>query len=224
MGTDAARTILDPEAFIRANTALLPVPHAPEIRIHVAEEATALWEKTEEELGALGLPPPYWAFCWAGGQALARYVLDRPEAVRGRRVLDFAAGSGLVGIAAAMCGAASVEAAEIDDFALASIRLNAAANAVGVSALAGDVLASPHAGRWDVILAGDVCYERAMTSRVIDWLARHVSDGVTVLLGDPGRSYLPKDRLTRLEEYRVPTTRALEDAEIKRTAVWALAS
>jgi len=214
--------INDPDAFIRANTALLPVPHTPEIRIHVAAEATDLWEKTEEELGELGLPPPYWAFCWAGGQALARYVLDRPDLVRGKRVLDLAAGSGLVGIAAAMGGAAHVESAEIDAFAVAAIRLNAAANAVPVLAIAEDLLGEPHLGRWDVILAGDVCYERAMTSRVIDWLTPQVLNGVTVLLGDPGRNYLPKDRLEWLEEYRVPTTRALEDAEIKRTAVWSL--
>lgn len=222
MGTNASLKITDPATFIRENTALLPVPHAPEIRIHVAEEATDLWEKTEEELGEIGLPPPYWAFCWAGGQALARYVLDRPDLVRGLRVLDFAAGSGLVGIAAAMGGAESVESAEIDDFAVASIRLNAAANAVPVRAIAEDLLSEPHLGRWDIILAGDVCYERAMTSRVIDWLTPQVANGVTVLLGDPGRNYLPKDRLTWLEEYRVPTTRALEDAEIKRTAVWSL--
>src|ERR1700760_942931 len=118
----------DKAAFIRAHTRLLAVPHAPEIRLYLADEATALWEKTEEELGEMGLPPPFWAFAWAGGQALARYVIDNPTLVRGKRVLDFASGSGLVAIAAALAGAASVEASEIDEFALAAIASNAEAN------------------------------------------------------------------------------------------------
>lgn len=215
--------IADPTAFILDNTRLLPVPHAPEIKLHLADEATALWEKTEEELGALGLPPPYWAFAWAGGQALARYILDRPEAVRGRRVLDFASGSGLVAIAAARAGAVRVAATEIDSFALTAIRLNAEANGVALECQAGDVLARPvDPAEWDIVLAGDVCYERPMADRVIVWLEAAAAAGVEVLLGDPGRSYLPKERLERLAEYSVPTTRALEDAEIKRTSVWTL--
>lgn len=215
--------IADPAAFVRANTRLLPVPHAPEIRLHLADEATALWEKTEEQLGAMGLPPPYWAFAWAGGQALARHILDRPEIVRARRVLDFASGSGLVAIAAAQAGAARVAATEIDGFALAAIELNAAANGVSLECLAGDVLQRPvDPAEWDVVLAGDVCYERPMAERVTLWLEAAAAAGIEVLLGDPGRSYLPKQRLERLVEYSVPTTRALEDAEIKRTSVWAL--
>jgi predicted nicotinamide N-methyase len=215
--------IADPTAFILDNTRLLPVPHAPEIKLHLADEATALWEKTEEELGALGLPPPYWAFAWAGGQALARYILDRPETVRGRRVLDFASGSGLVAIAAARAGAVRVAATEIDSFALTAIRLNAEANGVALECQAGDVLARPvDPAEWDIVLAGDVCYERPMADRVIVWLEAAAAAGVEVLLGDPGRSYLPKERLERLAEYSVPTTRALEDAEIKRTSVWTL--
>lgn len=215
--------IADPTAFILDNTRLLPVPHAPEIKLHLADEATALWEKTEEELGALGLPPPYWAFAWAGGQALARYILDRPETVRGRRVLDFASGSGLVAIAAARAGAVRVAATEIDSFALTAIRLNAEANGVALECQAGDVLARPvDLAEWDIVLAGDVCYERPMADRVIVWLEAAAAAGVEVLLGDPGRSYLPKERLERLAEYSVPTTRALEDAEIKRTSVWTL--
>lgn len=215
--------IADPTAFILDNTRLLPVPHAPEIKLYLADEATALWEKTEEELGALGLPPPYWAFAWAGGQALARHILDRPETVRGRRVLDFASGSGLVAIAAARAGAVRVAATEIDSFALTAIRLNAEANGVALECQAGDVLARPvDPAEWDIVLAGDVCYERPMADRVIVWLEAAAAAGVEVLLGDPGRSYLPKERLERLAEYSVPTTRALEDAEIKRTSVWTL--
>lgn len=210
----------DAPAFIRANTRALSVPHAPEIVLHVADEATALWERTEEELGAIGLPPPFWAFAWAGGQALARYLLDAPQTVRGAHVLDFASGSGLVAIAAAMAGAARVEAAEIDPFALAAIALNAQANGVAVVPLAGDLVGADEG--WDVVLAGDVCYERDMAARVVDWLAWLEARGALVLIGDPGRSYLPKDRLHPLATYEVPVTRALEDAEIKRASVWAL--
>jgi predicted nicotinamide N-methyase len=215
--------IADPVAFIRANTRLLPVPHAPEIRLQLADEATVLWEKTEEELGAMGLPPPYWAFAWAGGQALSRHILDHPELVRGRRVLDFASGSGLVAIAAVMAGASRVAATEIDGFALAAIAINAEANGVTLECLAGDILErAVDPAEWDIVLAGDVCYERPMAERVIAWLEAAAAAGIDVLLGDPGRSYLPKQRLDRLAEYSVPTTRALEDAEIKRTSVWAL--
>jgi predicted nicotinamide N-methyase len=210
-------TIGDPAAFIRANTRLLPVPHAPEIRLHLADEATDLWQKTEEELGQIGLPPPYWAFAWAGGQALARYILDRPQIVRGRRVLDFASGSGLSAIAAARAGAAEVLANDIDAFALAAIALNAEANGVTVTLLGEDVIG---ANDWDVVLAGDVCYEREMAAQVTTWLAALAAAGTTVLLGDPGRNYLAKDGLEKLAEYAVPTTRALEDTEVRRTAVW----
>jgi predicted nicotinamide N-methyase len=209
--------IADPAAFIRANTRLLPVPHAPEIRLHLADEATDLWEKTEEELGQIGLEPPYWAFAWAGGQALARFILDRPELVRGRSVLDFASGSGLTAIAAAKAGAARVFANDIDDFSVAAIKLNAEANGVALETLALDVIGR---NEWDIVLAGDVCYEREMASKVTGWLTDLAARGVTVLLGDPGRSYLAKDKLEKLAEYAVPTTRALEDTEIRRTAVW----
>jgi len=210
-------TIVDPAAFIRANTRLLPVPHAPEIRLHLADEATDLWEKTEEELGQIGLPPPYWAFAWAGGQALARFILDRPELVRGRNVLDFASGSGLTAIAAAKVGAARVFANDIDDFSVAAITLNAQANGVTLETLALDVIGR---NEWEIVLAGDVCYEREMAAQVTGWLTDLAAHGVTVLLGDPGRSYLAKEKLEKLAEYAVPTTRALEDTEIRRTAVW----
>lgn len=210
--------IADPTAFIRAETRLLPVPHAPEIVLHVADEATDLWQKTEEELGEIGLPPPFWAFAWAGGQALARYILDHPEAVRGRRVLDFASGSGLVAIAAMKAGAGEVAACDIDAFAIAAIGLNAEANGVSVTPLREDLVGQDWG--WEMVLAGDICYERDLAERVTDWLLGLSRRGATVLIGDPGRSYLPKDRLDRLEAYEVPVTRTLEDSDIKKTSVW----
>ncbi|WP_112661656.1 class I SAM-dependent methyltransferase [Microvirga flavescens] len=210
--------IADPESFIRSQTRLRPVPHAPEISLYVADEATELWQKTEEELGQIGLPPPFWAFAWAGGQALARYVLDHPETVEGRRVLDFASGSGLVAIAAAKAGAAEVVACEIDPFALTAIRLNAEANGVHLSSDDSDLIGQDRG--WDTVIAGDICYERDLAGRVIDWLFALRRRGASVLIGDPGRSYLPKERLEPLALYEVPVTRALEDAEIKRTSVW----
>ncbi len=211
--------IADRSAFIETQTRPLVPPHTPELRLYLADEAMELWQKTEEELGQLGLPPPFWAFAWAGGQALARYILDNPELVAGRRVFDFAAGSGIVAIAARLAGAAAATANEVDDFALAAIRLNAGLNGVDVALAPGDVI-----GRTDleaeVVLAGDVCYERPMADRVTDWLAGLSAAGKLVLIGDPGRSYLPRERLEKLAEYAVPVSRALEDAEVKRTAVW----
>lgn len=204
--------------FIRAHTRLLPVPHAPEIVLHVADEATELWQKTEEELGRMGLPPPFWAFAWAGGQALARYLLDHPAAVAGRRVLDFAAGSGLVAIAAAKAGAATVEASEIDRFAVAAMELNAAANRVAIAVRPDDLVGADEG--WDAVLAGDIFYERDTAERATEWLCALARRGATVLIGDPGRSYLPTERLERLAEYEVPVTRTLEDAEVKRSSVW----
>ena len=208
----------DRAAFIRANTRLLAVPHAPEISLHLADEATALWEKTEEELGEIGLPPPFWAFAWAGGQALARYILDNPALVAGRRALDFASGSGLVAIATAMAGAREVEASEIDIFAMDAIAANAAANNVDIATRHGDLIGVDEG--WDVVLAGDVSYERDMASRVTQWLEALAARGATVLIGDPGRSYLAREKLEPIAEYRVPVSRALEDSEIKKTQVW----
>ncbi|WP_367197107.1 methyltransferase [Amorphus sp. 3PC139-8] len=210
-------------AFILAHTRLLTPPHVPEIRLHLADEATELWERTEEELQEIGLPPPFWAFAWAGGQALARYILDRPELVAGKRVLDFASGSGLVAIAAAKAGAATVVATEIDAFAIDAIALNAAENAVTVEVRHADVLAAPPSDA-DLLLAGDVFYEKPMSEAVIAWLDTAYRAGANVLIGDPGRSYLPRDRLQALADYRVEVTRALEDSEIKHTTVWRLAA
>ncbi|QGY03878.1 methyltransferase [Methylobacterium mesophilicum SR1.6/6] len=212
----------DPAGFIRAHTRLLPVPHAPEIRLHVADEATALWQKTEEELQEIGLPPPFWAFAWAGGQALARYVLDHPEAAAGAATVDFASGSGLVAIAAARAGARHVTASDLDPFAVAAIGLNAAANGVAglIEPVAHDLLREqPEA---DLVLAADVFYERDLAQAVTAWLTSLQARGTTVLIGDPGRTYLPRERLECLATYAVPVSRSLEDSEIKRSHVWRL--
>ena len=219
--TQTSSQIADKDAFIRANTRLRAVPLVPEISLLVADEAVPLWHKTEEELGEAGLPPPFWAFAWAGGQALARHVLDHPKIARGRSVLDLASGSGLVGIAALKAGASSVTAADIDAFACAAAALNAAANGVTLTTCQDDLLAIPQ-GDWDVILAGDIFYERDTARRAYDFLSTHAARGATVLIGDPGRSYLPRDKLRRVAEYSVPVTRDLEDMEIKQTAVWEL--
>jgi predicted nicotinamide N-methyase len=211
----------DPPQFIRANTRLMPVPLVPEIRLHIAEESVPIWQKTEEELGAMNIPPPYWAFAWAGGQALARYLIDNPALVAGRRVLDLGSGSGLVAIVAAKAGAARVLAADIDALALAAIGLNAAANAVTLETTADDLLTAPP-GPFDLVLIGDLFYERPLAERVLVFADSARARGALVLAGDPRRSYFPPDRFRQLAEYSVPVTRELEDAEIKRTAVWQL--
>ncbi|MGO4337960.1 methyltransferase [Labrys sp. KB_33_2] len=214
-------TIWDRSAFIAANTRPLPVPHAPEISLYLADEVTPLWLKTEEELGAMGLPPPFWAFAWAGGQALARYILDHPDHVAGHRVLDFASGSGLVAIAAMKAGAAQALAADIDEFAVEAIRLNADLNGVAVEPCGENVL-----GRFDrpvdVVLAGDIFYDREISAEVLAWLKGWRERGATILVGDPGRTYLPRDELNLLATYQVPVSRDLEDLEIKKTSVWTL--
>lgn len=208
--------------FIRRHTRLLPVPHAPELRLHVADEATALWQKTEDELGATGLPPPFWAFAWAGGQALARFLLDTPALVAHRSVLDFAAGSGLCGIAAARAGADQVAARDVDVFAADAMRLNAAANGVALAIEVADPIGTDEG--WDVVLAGDISYERDMAAAATDWLEGLARRGATVLIGDPGRSYLARDRLEAVATYEVPVLRSLEDADRKTTSVWRFAA
>ena len=220
---NAVQSISDRKAFIRANTRLKPVPLVPEISLHVADESVPIWQKTEEELDAIGLPPPYWAFAWAGGQALARYVLDNPSMVAALRVLDLASGSGLVTIAAAKAGAV-VAAADIDAFTESAISLNMQANGVYADILVRDMFddPAPRTPRYDVILVGDLFYERDTSARALAFLERQTAVGTRVIVGDPGRTYLPKDRLKRLAEYSVPVTRELEDLEIKRTVVWEL--
>src|SRR5437016_13744479 len=185
---------MDAPSFIRANTRLLPVPLVPEISLHLAEESLPIWQKTEEQLGEMNVPPPFWAFAWAGGQALARYLLDNPEVVRGREVLDIGSGSGIVAIAAAKAGAARVTAAEIDHFAAAAIALNAPLNGVTVTVETRDLLNRGAIG-WGIALAGDICYEEPMASRAIRMLRRIAGRGRLALLGDPGRAYLPRDGL-----------------------------
>jgi predicted nicotinamide N-methyase len=209
---------VDPTAFILENTVLLAPPLVPEVRLHLAHEALALWEKTEEELSVIGLPPPYWAFAWAGGQALARYVLDNPAFVSGRSVLDVASGSGLVAIAALKAGAEKVEASEIDAIAGAAIAANAAANSLTLEATADDLIGSDRG--WDVVLVGDAFYEKPLADRLLPWLKALDARGAEILIGDPGRSYFPKNRFEHLARYEVPVTRALEDTEIKTTSVW----
>jgi len=218
----APRTAAATAAFIRANTTLGQPPLLPEIRIYLARDAIELWERTEQQTGRGELPPPFWAFPWAGGQALARYLLDHPGQVRGRTVLDFAAGSGLVAIAAARAGAAAVSAAETDPLAIAAIQLNARVNRVEVDAALGDLLDGPPPGV-DLLLAGDVFYERAFATRLLPWLAQARAAGVEVLVGDPGRAYLPRDFGTEVGGYEVPVPRALEDADVKHSTVWRLA-
>ncbi|MBX3583913.1 MAG: methyltransferase [Rhizobiaceae bacterium] len=206
------------ERFIAGNTALQAPPHVPEIRLHLADEAHDLWQRTEDELAQMGLPPPFWAFAWAGGQGLARYIIDNPESVAGKRVIDFATGSGLVAIAAAMACAGRVTAADIDPFCGAAVKLNAIANGVSL-AFVGDNLVGQEIEA-EVLLAGDVFYDREFADRLVPWFNALSERGIDVLIGDPGRSYLPKERLAKLAEYQVPVTCALEDAEVKRTIVW----
>jgi predicted nicotinamide N-methyase len=214
-------SILDRAQFIRANTSLMTPPLVPEVQLYLAHEAVPLWQKTEEELGELGLPPPFWAFAWAGGQALARHVLDHPDIVRGKRVIDLASGSGLVGIAAMKAGAASVLAADIDAFSVEAIVLNAEVNGVSLEATGRDLLEQPAQG-CDVILVGDLFYEKGLAAKVFAWLEEAEARGIVTLIGDPGRSYLPREKLKKLDEYKVQVTRELEDAEVKLTSVWRL--
>jgi len=208
--------------FILANTKLLPVPLVPEIKLHLAEKSLLIWQRTEEELKASNIPPPYWAFAWAGGQALARYILDHANLVAGRHVLDLGSGSGLAAIAAAKAGAAHVHAAEIDAFAIVAITLNAAANGVAVMTSERDGLADAQTPA-EVLLVGDLFYERALAERTLAYCEQARARQALVLVGDPQRSYFPRGRFAPLAEYAVPVTRELEDAEIKRTAVWRLA-
>ena len=208
----------DPEAFIRAHTAIGRAALVPEFALYLASEITPIWQATEAWLRQTGIEPPFWAFAWPGSQALARHVLDHPAHAHGRRVLDFAAGGGLAAIACAACGAASVEAAEIDPLAIAAIRLNARLNDVAVIATGGDVVGQPC--RWDIILCGDVCYEAPMTRHILPWL-RRMAEQAEVWIADPGRAYVPEDGAT-LATYVVPTTMELEDHGERRVRLFRL--
>ncbi len=193
-------------------------PHVPEISLHLADEVHSLWQKTEDELEEIGLPPPFWAFAWAGGQGLARYVLDHPRVVRGRRILDFATGSGMVAIAAKLAGARSVLAVDVDPWASHAVAMNALANGVEIDFMGEDLVGTLQLA--EVVLAGDVFYDKTFAKHIIPWFSLMAENGTVVLIGDPGRSYLPKDRLEALAVYEVPVTRVLEDSETKSTTVW----
>jgi predicted nicotinamide N-methyase len=206
-------------AFIKANTRILAPPLVPELRLHLAEESLPIWQKTEEELGDVNVPPPYWAFAWAGGQALARYVLDNRPRVAGKSVLDLGSGSGLAAIAARRAGGLSVLAADIDPWAIAAVELNAAANGLAIATTPANLLAAAPPAV-DVVLVGDLFYERSLAESVLGFIERAAARGMQVLIGDPQRSYFPRGRFEKLADYAVPVTRELEDAEIKRTAIW----
>jgi predicted nicotinamide N-methyase len=209
---------MDAEAFVRANTVLTTPPLVPEIRLHLATEITPIWQATEDWLAENNVEPPFWAFAWPGGQALARHILDNPALVTGKRVLDFAAGGGIAAIACAMAGAAQVEASEIDDLALAAIGLNARINGTQVMP-AHDVVGA--ACRWDLILCGDVCYEAPMTGHIMPWLA-NMAHSAEVWIADPGRAYLPKVGLDPLAAYRIDTTLELEDRVTRDVGLYRL--
>jgi predicted nicotinamide N-methyase len=198
----------DRAAFVCSQTSSGHAPLVPEIALHLASEITPIWQATETWLAERNLEPPFWAFAWPGGQALARHVLDNPSIVAGCRVLDFAAGGGIAAIACALAGAASVDAAEIDNLARTAIALNAAANGVTVSVPNCDIVGTDC--RWDLIVCGDVCYEAPMTAHILPWLRRMAGEA-EVWLADPGRAYLPHDGLTAFASYRVPTSLELED-------------
>jgi|HubBroStandDraft_1064217.scaffolds.fasta_scaffold00074_12 predicted nicotinamide N-methyase len=208
----------DAAQFIRANTEIASPSLLPELKLHLASEITPIWQATEIVLAAAGVDPPFWAFAWAGGQALARHVLDRPATVEGRNVLDFGAGSGLLAIAAARAGAARVRAAEIDPIACAAIALNAALNQVDIEILAEDVIDGELG--LDLVLVGDMCYERGLAERLLRWLRAAAARGVTVLLGDPGRSYRPTEGLVEVARHLVPTSLELEDRTERDGIVW----
>ncbi len=208
-------------AFIRANTELLAPPLVPEIKLHLAHESLPIWQKTEEELGGLNVPPPYWAFAWAGGQALARYVLDHAALVCGRRVLDLGSGSGLGAIAAVKAGARDVQANDIDALALTAMRLNAEANALAFRVTAEDLLDDAGCA-FDVVLVGDLFYERELAARVLAYIEAAATGGALVLIGNPRRNYFPQERFAPAASYDVPVTLDLEDAVVKTTTVWRL--
>ncbi|MBX9943746.1 MAG: 50S ribosomal protein L11 methyltransferase [Reyranella sp.] len=216
-----ARLPVDPEGFIRNNTALEAPVMVPEFRLWLATEYVPIWQATESWLKEQNVDPPYWAFCWPGGQAIARYLLDNPALVRGRRVIDFAAGSGVSAMAAARAGAASVMANDIDALSLVAARLNGRANGIDLDVSAEDWLAGPDGvPDADVVIAGDVCYEREMSTRALAWLRSHARLGRLVLLGDPGRNYFSAQGLEERARYDIPTSLQLENRGLRETVVW----
>jgi predicted nicotinamide N-methyase len=216
-----ARLPADPEGFIRANTALEVPAMVPEFKLWLASEYVPIWQATEAWMEEQNIDPPYWAFCWPGGQAVARYLLDNPELVRDRRVIDFAAGSGVSSMAAARAGATSVTANDIDALSLVAARLNAAANGLAIEVSGEDWLSMPETmPETDVVIAGDVCYERDMSARALAWLRDHARAGRLVLLGDPGRNYFSAQGLEEHARYEIPTSLQLENRGMRETVVW----
>lgn len=218
-----SRPISDPGRFILENTRLRPVASVPEISLHLADEAMDMWNRTERELDAIGLPPPFWAFAWPGGQGLARYIFENPECVRGQNVLDLASGSGLVAIAAAKSGGARIFANDIDPFAAAAIALNAKANDVAITVLCDDLVAHPMP-EIDVVLAGDVYYDAAMAARFTACFHHYASDDTPVLIGDPHRRHAPQAQLHKLADYRVTVDGGIENSKSKETVVYAFSA
>ncbi|MFT4075934.1 MAG: 50S ribosomal protein L11 methyltransferase [Asticcacaulis sp.] len=216
----------DLTAFIQAQTRPLPVPSLPLIRLYQANEVTPLWLMTEQEMASQRLSPPFWAFAWSGGQALARHILENPEIVRGRRVLDIACGSGLVGIAASQAGAHSVLCNDIDPYAGAAVALNAALNGVDLAFTGHDLLASslPEGPlpEVDVILAGDICYEKPMTDAMLTYFRRAARHRIETYIGDPHRTYFPTTGLIRLADYDILTNADIEETAVKPASVWKL--
>jgi predicted nicotinamide N-methyase len=211
----------DPEGFIRANTALETPVLVPEFKLWLATEYVPIWQATEAWLEEQNVDPPYWAFCWPGGQAIARYLLDHPAQVAGKRVIDFAAGSGVSSMAAVRAGAARVIANDIDTLSLIAARLNAEANGLAIEVSSEDWLAGGEAEpATDVVIAGDVCYEREMSVRALAWLRGHASAGRLVLLGDPGRNYFSAQGLQEMARYEIPTSLQLENRGMRETIVW----
>jgi predicted nicotinamide N-methyase len=205
--------------FIRAHTVPGQAPLVPELTLRLASEITPIWHATEAWLHEVNIAPPFWAFAWPGGQAAARHILDHAALAAGKRVLDFACGGGIAGLAAARAGAAAVDANDIDPLALAACCLNAADNGLALTPLNGDIVGS--ACQWDLIVAGDVCYEAPMVRRILPWL-RAMAAEAEVWVVDPGRAYLPDHGLERLAEYNVPTTLELEDQPQRRTVLYRL--
>lgn len=218
MPCDAELNGVEPGALLAAATAVRSAPLTPELSFHLAHDGAPLWRETEEALSQAGLPPPFWAFAWGGGQALARYVLDHPDLVAGKRVLDFACGCAIAGVAAAKAGAASVEASEIDPFAVHAAQENAALNGVRLSAECVDLVGEDRG--WDIILAGDVFYEGEGGARIAAWLQALARRGALVLIGDPGRHYLPKDKVEIVARYQASADRELEDKDVALAKVW----
>lgn len=216
-----SRLPADPQTFIRANTALEAPAMVPEFKLWLASEYVPIWQATEAWLEEQNVDPPYWAFCWPGGQAVARYLLDNPDLVAGKQVIDFAAGSGVSSMAAARAGATSVLANDIDLLSLVAARLNAEANGLEIETSSADWLAGPDGDpETEVVIAGDVCYEREMSQRALGWLRGHANRGRLVLLGDPGRNYFSAQGLEERARYEIPTTLQLENRGMRETVVW----